>query len=454
VKCLNIGVKAEIWSSSLLILYLYDPGMRQLTKTKLVCVFMKKDLNIKLKIYLTAILMIAVCGCGERASKKDNIGEVIRINPHEATDYVNLSEIADSIKCIRLQPDSSDVMGRVVNVIIRKKYIYALDVSQQMVFVFDKTGKFVTKLSKKGQGPGEYVWLGNIFVDDNEEYIEVLDMGTDTKIKYTNISFELVESLRGPTVFSHNNNCRKNGGFYYFEAYLLDNIINDKHIQGGVVIIDDKNNMKIVFEKKTETNGIYFYPTTESFAQNDRNELFISMPYDNTFYRLEAGEAYPVYTVDFGKYGIANNNVGKLSTRDQLEYMRNMKGLACFPVLNINNSDIMSFSYFFKQKEVEREKNHIFSYEKDIRQYIKIKDKVYHTNRIKNDLTSFPDRLYICSYIYGNYLHEVWHEDYLVDVIATHNYFADSDIDKIYVEGLGEVTSDEEIIVVLMKLKK
>ncbi|MDR0725956.1 MAG: hypothetical protein LBF59_08130, partial [Prevotellaceae bacterium] len=106
--------------------------------------------------------------------------------------------------------------------------------------------------------------------------------------------------------------------------------------------------------------------------------------------------------------------------------------------------------YYFKQNNVER--TWVFSMEKDIRQYIKIKDKVYHTNRIKNDLTSFPDRLYICSYIYGNYMHEVWHEDYLVDVI-TYNYFADSDVDKIFVEGLGEVT-DEDIIIVLMRLKK
>jgi D-hexose-6-phosphate mutarotase len=95
-----------------------------------------------------------------------------------------------------------------------------------------------------------------------------------------------------------------------------------------------------------------------------------------------------------------------------------------------------------------------FEYEEDIRQYIKVKDKVYHTKKIKNDLTNFPDYLHICSYLYDECRHEVWHEDYLVDVITTHNYFADSDVEKMYVEGLGEVTSDEEIIVVFMKLKK
>jgi hypothetical protein len=408
---------------------------------------------MKLKIWFIVIFIIAVCGCGERASNRDNIGEVIRINPHEVKEYVNLSEIADSIICIKLQPAPDDIMGRIYSIFIRKKYIYALDVSQQMVFVFDKTGQFVTKLDKRGKGPGEYVWLGNIFVDDNEEYIEVLDMGTYTKLKYTNISFEFVESFRGPTVFCYNNKFTKNGGFSYFEANLLDNVINDKNIQGGLVIIDDKNNMKVLFEKKTEiSDNHFFFVKCGSFAQNDRNELFISMPYDNTFYRLEKGEAYPVFTVDFGKYGIDNKDVGLLSTNGQIRYMKSMQGLASFPTLNLKNSNIMSFSYYFKQKSGSE----YFDEEKDIYQYIKINDKVHHVKKIRNDLTDFPDRLYICSDHSCN--HEVWYEDYLVDVIMTHNYFVDdekmSNGGKLYVEGLGEITSDEEIIITLMKLKK
>jgi hypothetical protein len=394
--------------------------------------------------------MIAICGCGEKTVKKDNFGEVIHINPHEAKEYVNLSEIADSIICIRLQPAPDDVMGRIVRVIVGKKYIYAEDVSQQMVFVFDKTGKFVSKLNKRGEGSDEYKYIGTLFIDDNEEYVELLDLSKRCILKYTNISFELVESVPFPIV--RYNKCRRNNGFYYFATMQLDNTIDDKKTNAGLLVIDAQNNLKSLFDKNIETGNFYFFPNNESFAQNEQNELFFSNIYDNTFYRLEAGEAYPVYTVDFGKYGINNEYVGALSTKKQMEYFGGMKGLAYLPVLNINNSEVMSFSYYFKQKEVEIGKWFI-SPENDIRQYLKIKDKVYHVKKIKNDLTSFPDRLHICSYLYGS-CHEVWHEDYLVDVIATHNYFADSDIDEIYVEGLGEVTSDEEIIVVLMKLKK
>jgi hypothetical protein len=394
--------------------------------------------------------MSTVYGCGERTAGKDNFGEVIRINPHEAKEYVNLSEIADSIKCIRLQPADGDIMGVVGKIFVKKKYIYAVDGSQDMVFVFDKTGKFVAKLNKKGQGPDEYIWIENVFIDDNEEYIEITDIPRNKKLKYVNISFELSESTPFEAV---NGMCRRHNGFYYAAPLQYDVVVNDKKSNPGLIVVDDKNNRKTLFDKKIETNNHYFYPVTERFAQNDKNELFFSNMYDNTFYRLESGEAYPVYTVDFGKYSINNELVGTLSTKEQMKYLGEMVGLACFPTLNLNNSGIMAFSYYFKQKNVDRGYQ-LFSRETDIRQYIKIKDKVYHTNKIRNDLTSFPNRLYICPYLYGVCNHDVWYEDYLVDVIETSSYFEGSDIDKLHVEGLGEITSDEEIIVVLMKLKK
>ena len=38
----------------------------------------------------------------------------------EADEFIPLSEIADSIKCIKLQIDSGDVMGRIREIIIKK----------------------------------------------------------------------------------------------------------------------------------------------------------------------------------------------------------------------------------------------------------------------------------------------------------------------------------------------
>jgi hypothetical protein len=63
-------------------------------------------------------------------------------------------------------------MGRVNQIQIKQKYIYAKDATQRQIFVFDKAGKFVTKLAKKGngQGPNEYLVVNNINIDTDRLY--------------------------------------------------------------------------------------------------------------------------------------------------------------------------------------------------------------------------------------------------------------------------------------------
>jgi hypothetical protein len=392
------------------------------------------------------ILVIILGSCGKRPT--NNVSDVIKINPYEAEDYMNLSEIVDSINCIKLQIDSNDIMGRVREIIIKKKYIYAIDISQRIIFVFDKTGKFVSKLNKRGEGPDEYLSMGPVFIDDNEEYVELINYrGEKTnKLKYSNISFELIDISPFPDV--NLNSYIRNVGIYYFATQQMDNIINGKKTNAGLVILDDKNNKKTLFDKNIETNHQYFSPNSECFVRNDKNEVFVSLMYDNTFYRLESGEAHPIFAVDFGKYGI-NNDIGMKSTEKQMKYIQNITNLASFPVLNMNNDDIMSFSYYFKQDKNER-----MYREEDFRQYIKIKkdNKIYHVKKIKNDISDFPSHVYISSYFF-NCVHEVWHENYLVDIVLPNYYLSDTGMEKIFVEGIGEITEEDDPIVIMMKLK-
>lgn len=325
--------------------------------------------------FYIVVLNAIMFTCCEQKSINDS-HETLQINPHEADEYINLSEIADSVICIKLKTDSNDILGRVRNIIIRKKYIYAVDASQQAVFIFDKRGDFVAKLDKRRQGADEYVFIGPVFVDD-------------------------------------------------------------------------KNNKKILFDKTIETNHMNFSPTSESFTRNERNELFASFMYDNTFYRLDGNEAYPILSVNFGKYGM-DNSVGLKSIEEQLTYVQKTSDLASFPVLNLETPDMMSFSYYFKSSAQPR-----MYREEDFRQYIKLKkeNKMYHCKKIKNDITGFPDHVYLSSYFF-NCVHEVFYEHYLVDIVIPEYYFRNSEEEKLIVDDIGEVTADDNPIIVMMKMKK
>lgn len=391
--------------------------------------------------------MYAFYGCNIRNSQTSSEIEIINIHPMEADEFIPLSEIADSIKCIKLQIDSGDAMGRIREIIIKKKYIYAVDISQQVIFVFNKEGLLVTKLNKKGRGPGEYSRIGPVFIDD-ESYIEIVNYtgGKQSILRYKNLSFDYINTtLSYPDISA--NSVKRHKGLFYFAIQQIDNHINDKDTNGDLVICDSENNFKVLFDKKIITERHYFSMTNECFSINNKEELFFSPMYGNRFYQLKDWEAIPLFQIDFGTYNMSEF-VGLQSTREQMEYIRNMNHVASFPVLNIYDDRIFAFSYYFKESDTER-----WIKESDFRQYVKFKKskKVYHAKMIKNDLSVFPDRLYISSYFFGC-VHQVLHEDYLVDIILPDLYFNDMD-EKVYVEGLGEISADSDPIIVMAKLK-
>ena len=408
-----------------------------------------KNLCIPIKIVLLLFVAVLFGSCG---TKTTHGVDVLRINPHDAKEFVNLSEIVDSIKLIRLQTEGDDVIGNARLTIIKKKYIYVADISQATLFVFDKEGKFVSKLNKRGRGPNEYLFMGPILVDDNEEYIELYDIASTRLLKYSNISFDLLDTKLLP--FFVFDSWRKVDDLYYCATNQIDNKVAGQNTNAGVLVIDSTNRVTTLFDKNIETGmsnnaATYYGIHGEIFTQNHKGELFVSIMFDNTFYLLKNREVFPFFAVDFGKFGM-NNSIGLESTQRQMEYIKETTGKAAFPILNINNSDVMSFSYFFKQKV--REKG--FFEDEDSRLYLELKKnkKIYHVKYIKNDLFAFPARIYLHL---GRTLpnHDVWYGDYLIEIVNPSQYFGDT-TDEIFIEGLGTVTAMDNPIIVMMKLRK
>ena len=399
-------------------------------------------MTLKIKTVLFWLIIISF-GCD------NNIVEdikVIKLNPNEAKDEINLSEIADSVLYIKLQTNAESVMGRLFSLTIKDKYIYVVDKSQQILFVFDRTGKYISKLDKRGKAPDEYMHMGGVFIDDNEEYIELLDNSRNSAIlKYSNIEFKLLNKSPLPNL-SYNSFRRVNSTLY-FACQQNENLINGEITNAGIIVVNNGKIKGTLFNKFVETKNTGYSPNSESLTVNDKGKLFASIVFDNTFYQIEKMNANPVLKIDFGKHGI-DNSIGLKSIPDQLKYIENINGLASFPVLNINNTGIMSFSYYFKQNS----KNRMFS-PSDYRYYIELKNsnKIYHTKRIKNDITSFPDEIYLSSY-FRRVAHEAWYKNYLVDVVIPSYYFKNGET-QVSVENLGEIKITDNPIVVLVKLK-
>jgi hypothetical protein len=392
-------------------------------------------------IYLICLVLIKY-SCSPKHEQAT--GELIRIDPNLAVEEINLSEFIDTIIYIKLQTETNDILGRVLTIDIKDKYIYASDWAQHRIYVFDKDGKFISKLDKRGKGPGEYPFLSCHVIDDNEEYIELLPLFKDRFLKYRNLSFDLIEEY---SMFNiTHNSVRKVDDTYYFATQQMDNWYDNEKTNADLFIARNGKIVKTLFNKTIYTGGSIYCPNVESFTRNNLGELFVSLMYNNTFYQLRDLDAHPIFTVDFGKYGI-DNSIGLKSLEKQIEYLESSTALASFPVLNINNANVLAFSYYFKRNNTK------LPHLEDLHFYIEFKnsDKIFHTRRIKNDITDFPNEVLICTY---NYIgHEVWYKDYLVDIVEPARYLSQNNKSRKYVKGLGEITTNDNPIIILMKFK-
>ena len=393
-------------------------------------------------ILLVLSISVFMLSCQKKTNSEV---DVIEINPLHAKESMNLSEIADSIKCVRLKNTSEKTMGMILEIVIKKNYIYAWDMSQKIIFVFNKEGNYISKLDKCGEGPQDYyLGIGSLFIDENEEFVEIKDY-TALK-KYKNISFEFVESTPFPKGI-HCNTIKKTKDYYYCASDQFDNVVNGKKMNAELLVLDKDYNITPFFEKTIVTNNSYFGVNNECFAENEKNELFMSLLYDNKFYQLKDGAPFPILEIDFGKYAI-NKDVGLRTTEEQMNYMETSYGRVSYPLLCINNDDMLAFTYFYRERDENR-----WLDEKDIHQFLKLKKtgKEYHMKKIKNDMSEFPNYLYLSTCIFGC-AHNKVHEGYLVDVVIPEDYFPDID-EEIYVEGLGKITAFDDPIVVFAKLK-
>ena len=86
-----------------------------------------------------------------------------------------LSEIADSIEVISLEHTNESDISLVWRIIPYKdRYYIKNGITESYVLVFDRNGKFIYRLDKRGQGPGEYASLEDIVIDPKREELVLL----------------------------------------------------------------------------------------------------------------------------------------------------------------------------------------------------------------------------------------------------------------------------------------
>ena len=86
-----------------------------------------------------------------------------------------VSEFASSIEYIPLEDREVCLLSNELNVVVAAQDVFVHDAKENKVFRFDKTGKFMNLIGKRGQGPGEYNRIFGIYADDSSKECFLLE---------------------------------------------------------------------------------------------------------------------------------------------------------------------------------------------------------------------------------------------------------------------------------------
>ena len=133
-------------------------------------------MNLYFSKWSILLLFLFVVGC--QSKEKQIASYQIKINENQATD-MSLSDFFPNVTYVPLETSDKSLLGYVTKLEIWDNRIYVLDqLISRALFVFDlKTGRFLYKIDRKGNGPGEYVLLTDFFIDKKKRTIHLVANG-------------------------------------------------------------------------------------------------------------------------------------------------------------------------------------------------------------------------------------------------------------------------------------
>lgn len=262
---------------------------------------------LRLFRYLSFIgISFSPTSCIHRAGKEEIPDLVAKINVADAMEF-NIDSLASFKRLVPLETNDSSMIASLDKVIIAGDWIVVLDKKADRALLFSESGDFIRQMGRKGNGPGEYVELTDMYFDEAEKVLYFFDRLKSNMILYS-IDGQFIREIHSE--FTGNSFFKGDGGFWLYYSYknnperlaLLYVDEEMKRINGGFFPYKD---FQTVLSKSCFPSGCndvtYFYHNSS-----------------NIIYRLEDGMVRPGIEIDFGDRTIPYKEL--LSAKTLQEY--------------------------------------------------------------------------------------------------------------------------------------
>lgn len=138
---------------------------------------------MKLDYIALFLVLFFLAACGSKSSSPDMVDD--NALPTEETfkdiDLANnlkdcgkpllLSDIVKDVEYVKLETQDSILVGDIKQPKRTEKFVFIYSRNQNHVMMFDTSGKFIRKIGRVGQGPGEIANIDFFTVSDNLVFI-------------------------------------------------------------------------------------------------------------------------------------------------------------------------------------------------------------------------------------------------------------------------------------------
>ncbi|WP_106832140.1 6-bladed beta-propeller [Parabacteroides pacaensis] len=263
------------------------------------------------------ILIVVCClmGCKQKPAQ-DNSDTLILDFSKAMKSYnkVIFSDFIKEIKAIPLETSDSCLLSNISILRYVDNKFFILDSNQDIIFIFNEYGKFLSKIDHKGNGPEEYVNLfgfdvdpitqtvcllsayrGLMYYDYNGKFIKQKEVPCGTCVDFV---------IDGPQVIIYQGNTTDN--INAKENYML-------------FITDTTNSFSqkyIPFDIEKTGHIIKVYNQPRALEKKEKEILFF-YPFSNNIYSIKGKDMTTKYTLDFGDNTLPNDYFNKFDSPEE-----------------------------------------------------------------------------------------------------------------------------------------
>lgn len=238
-------------------------------------------------IVVLVLLLLSACN-----NSKSGINDrLLKVDLDEQN--VSVNDLFERIEVVPLETTDSCliIMPQKVNVADDKFYVF--DEKAPAVYVFDEKGAFLSKVGKKGQGPGEYREIYDVIVNSEKGTINMLSPFGSVYVY--NLKGDFIEEVYLPDKSNYQVMEDLN------DDYLLTWTIPSFSDEAGISIIS-KDSMKVVKEYWRDKRLLNFQ-NPRVFHKFD-GEVYFSTPFRNEVYAVSMDTLRVAYQWEFGDQNI------------------------------------------------------------------------------------------------------------------------------------------------------